>query len=988
MLLLAATPASPQSSNLYVGGGWVAVDFVDTISGDDTQPTVQLGFNGSGASNPFTMDTGSVGILASSQYFTPGPDAKRLGEGSQYYSSDHRTEYGVWWEATQQIYSNGVLVAEAKVPVLQVTHEKRCDANGGNCQWNYSPDVHMMGVGFAREGAVGQTDPSRHSPEYNAFLNLTAVAVTPGGPLTVLPDDWHNGYVVSGDQVQLGLTTSNTANAGFIKLAPNPTYFTPTNKEWSLVPASITVDSQPPVEGTVLMDTGLKPGILTPTGTVGHFTCGQNECADHSTYLAISLPTGGFQIFSYEFQLNVSDPMRPHEVHLPGGTDTYFNTGLRVFNGINLIFDADNGFTGYQLASSGAGSPTINMWMALGGPFTVPDGFTSSLPLVLFGSSTLSPEGSAEFTAIITGSSSNGLTIDGPGTVRFTAFNAYTGPTTVTRGRLGVDGSIVSPVEVQNGGVLGGTGVLGANVTIGAGGIYAPGNSIGSQIIVGNLSFDLGGVFEVEVDPTTSDQAGVFGSIDLTGAVLQLLIARSRYAPVTSYEIIDNLGGTPAIGTFAQVISPFIFFLPYVDYDFGADHDVMLTLRRSTDFSAVARTPNERAVAEALETLPQDSPVFEAIQFQATAAGAQQAFNALSGEVHATVSSTLANDSHYVRDILMGRLVQAYYARTGGNTGAVAGLASGGPMAVAGLGNASPMGLGISGLGMGASDAVDPQLGVASPITFWTQGYGAWADFNGNGNAAGANRTLGGFLSGMDAMFADGWRIGGALGYAQTDVSVGSRLSSADVDSYQLAAYTSGQVGSFVVRGGGVWSWSSIDTDRSIVFPGFFEQVEASYNANTGQVFGEVALPLNHSHIAYEPFTGLAWVGVDTGSFTEGGGFAALTSSGANDSVGYMTLGLRAAGSMLIDGMEVVPRGSLTWLHAFGDVDPDQSLAFATFGQSFVVSGVPLAQDSALIDAGFDVILAPNATAGIVYTGQFADNVQDNAVTGRATWRF
>ena len=78
----------------------------------------------------------------------------------------------------------------------------------------------------------------------------------------------------------------------------------------------------------------------------------------------------------------------------------------------------------------------------------------------------------------------------------------------------------------------------------------------------------------------------------------------------------------------------------------------------------------------------------------------------------------------------------------------------------------------------------------------------------------------------------------------------------------------------------------------------------------------------------------------------------------------------------------------VAWLHAFGDVDPDQGLAFATFGQSFVVSGVPLAQDSALVDAGFDVLLAPDATLGIFYTGQFADNVQDNAVSGRVDWRF
>jgi len=80
--------------------------------------------------------------------------------------------------------------------------------------------------------------------------------------------------------------------------------------------------------------------------------------------------------------------------------------------------------------------------------------------------------------------------------------------------------------------------------------------------------------------------------------------------------------------------------------------------------------------------------------------------------------------------------------------------------------------------------------------------------------------------------------------------------------------------------------------------------------------------------------------------------------------------------------------GSVAWLHAFGDVSPAQGLAFAAFGQSFVTYGVPLAQDSALIDAGFDVVVGHEAMLGLFYTGQFADNVTDNAINGRLNWRY
>ena len=532
---------------------------------------------------------------------------------------------------------------------------------------------------------------------------------------------------------------------------------------------------------------------------------------------------------------------------------------------------------------------------------------------------------------------------------------------------------------------LQGTGATGA-VTIQSGGIHAPGNSIGTQTVNGPYILQSGSILQIEIDDAgAGDKVIVVGTVGLTGAILQVLAAPGNYTAGMAYTIIDNDGGDAVIGTFGNIVSDLAFLTPAVLYDGGDGNDVVLTLDGGgggkVAFCSAAATANQCSVANALSNLGPGNPLYDAVLVQSVA-GAQQAFNALSGEVHATVSSVLANDSHYVRDILMGRLVQAYYGRVGSGT-AVAGLASGGPTAVAGLAGAPLMGL---GMGEGTPDH---DLSIVSPITFWAQGYGAWADFDGNGDAAGANRTLGGFMSGMDALFNDNWRAGLALGYAQSDVGVGGRLSSADVESYQLAAYTSGQRrGPFVVRGGGMWAWSKHRHRPLDPLPGLLRARRSLYNANTGQVFGEVALPLVHANIAYEPFAGLAWVGVDLGSFTEEGGDAALTSGGANDSVGYMSLGLRAAGSMFVGGVEVVPRGSVAWLHAFGDVTPDQGLAFATFGQSFVVSGVPLAQDSALIDAGFDVILGPNATAGIFYTGQFGDNVQDNAVSGRVNWEF
>ena len=79
---------------------------------------------------------------------------------------------------------------------------------------------------------------------------------------------------------------------------------------------------------------------------------------------------------------------------------------------------------------------------------------------------------------------------------------------------------------------------------------------------------------------------------------------------------------------------------------------------------------------------------------------------------------------------------------------------------------------------------------------------------------------------------------------------------------------------------------------------------------------------------------------------------------------------------------------SAAWQHAFGDVEPDAALAFATTGVGFDIVGVPLAKDSLLIETGFDFNVSQNATLGFAYSGQFSEGVQDNAVKGRISWRF
>ena len=110
---------------------------------------------------------------------------------------------------------------------------------------------------------------------------------------------------------------------------------------------------------------------------------------------------------------------------------------------------------------------------------------------------------------------------NGTGTTVLTAMNTYTGPTFVNAGTLIVNGSIAnSAVTVNSGATLAGIGTVGAT-TINNGGTFAPGTSPGTMTVAGNLAFQSGAIYLVQVNPSTASSTNVTagGSATLAGTV-------------------------------------------------------------------------------------------------------------------------------------------------------------------------------------------------------------------------------------------------------------------------------------------------------------------------------------------------------------------------------------------------------------------------------------------------------------------------------------
>ncbi len=137
-------------------------------------------------------------------------------------------------------------------------------------------------------------------------------------------------------------------------------------------------------------------------------------------------------------------------------------------------------------------------------------------------------------------------------------------------------------------------------------------------------------------------------------------------------------------------------------------------------------------------------------------------------------------------------------------------------------------------------------------------------------------------------------------------------------------------------------------------------------------------------NVMLEPFAGVSYINLQSDAYSETGGSASLSSPSQTMSTTFTTLGLRMAAEV---GATATLRGMVGWRHAFGDVAPGSSLSFS--GSSpFSVTGTPIAEDAAVIEAGLDFKAADGVTIGALYEGQYGDGAIANGFNARLLVEF
>ena len=513
----------------------------------------------------------------------------------------------------------------------------------------------------------------------------------------------------------------------------------------------------------------------------------------------------------------------------------------------------------------------------------------------------------------------------------------FTGTTLVSSGQLVVNGNNgSSAVTIASGARLSGSGTVGPT-TVQNGATVAPGNSPGTLNVAGNFVQAAGSTYQAEVVPgsATSDLIAATGTATIgAGAVLNV----SKYgsgaiAPDASYTVLTAAGGITGTYTLTGDTAISAFYTLAADYSVNA---LKLKGVQTASFASVAQTQNQLATANAVTALAAGNSLRIGIAASATAAEARANFDQLSGEAYASAQTGLIEDSRFVRDATSGRIALS----TGSTETAV-----------------------------------------------WMQGYGAVGTSAGNGNAASMTRTGGGFLLGADGEVVDNFRLGFVGGYGHSTMAVDDGRGSVNADTYSVGVYGGGHWDAVGFSFGVNHGWNELSSKRTVSLSGVSNALSAKYGAGTTQAYGELNYTMDVGDVAFEPFAGLAYVNVNTAGFSETGGVAALSGSGSVVDATFTTLGLRASTSFDLNGTAITAKAMAGWRHTLAGATPSSSNTLVGSG-AFTVSGVPVAQDLAVVGAGFSAAITAATALSVNYSGQFGAGAANQGLSASLSVKF
>jgi len=703
---------------------------------------------------------------------------------------------------------------------------------------------------------------------------------------------------------------------------------------------------------------------------------------------ADTLALGGTTNASFDVsQIGATAQYQGFGIFQKTGTSTWTLTGTTstvtswAINGGTLAVSSDSNL--------GNGSGTLSFG---GGTLQFLSGFTTSRAVTLnAGGGTFDTNGNnATLSGVISGT--GGLTKIGAGALTLSGNSSYSGATAVNAGTLFVNGSIAnSAVMVNSGATLAGTGTVGAT-TINSGGIFAPGTSPGTITVQGNLAFQSGALYLVQVNPSTASSTNVTsgGTASLAGTV-QAAFASGSYAS-RAYTILSAAGGLNGTTfntlTTSNLPAGFTASLSYTATDAILNLTAILAqIAQPSGPSGPSAlscgfSVNQCNVANALNaffnnggTLP---PNFVTI-FGLTGANLANALTLLSGEAATGGQQVAFQLTNQFLNVMLDPFVDGRSNPLGGSA-----------IGFAPEREELPDDLALAYAKILKEPPKPPSFDQRWSV--WGAGYGGSNRTTGDPAVIGSHdlsaRTAGG-TAGLDYRLAPGTVVGFALAGGGTSWGLAQGLGGGKSDAFQAGVYGATRWGPAYLTAALAYTNHWMSTDR-FAFAG--DHLSASFNA---QSFGgrvESGYRFATIYGGLTPYAAIQAQSFHTPSYNESdlnaGGFGlAFNSRNATDT--RSELGARFDRLLLLNPEAALTlRARVAWAHDWVS-DPSLVPLFQALpGASFVVNGATLAKNSALTSAGVEYRLANGVTLLAKFDGEFASHSSTYAGTGtvRYTW--
>lgn len=271
----------------------------------------------------------------------------------------------------------------------------------------------------------------------------------------------------------------------------------------------------------------------------------------------------------------------------------------------------------------------------------------------------------------------------------------------------------------------------------------------------------------------------------------------------------------------------------------------------------------------------------------------------------------------------------------------------------------------------------------------WTSAFGGASSFQGNDTAPGLSTRTYGIGVGLDYEVDRTLLLGIAGGYSYTPFSVEDFTTSGQAEGGQFALYGVKRVGPAYLAGIAEYAHFANKSDRTIDFV-VNERHTGSYTADGFYGRLETGWRQGFGRHWLTPYAAIDVAPFSFGGFAEdGGGILGLSYGSQSVTSVVSSLGLQYDTQMdLANGQRLTPFTRVAWAHEFNPDRGVDSVLLASPEVSFSSSGVFVARDAALVDAGFQLDLTQHTGLFAYFNGAFGDNSQSYGGNGgvKITW--